>query len=328
MSSVPVLRSTQVRVRELPTCPICHGAGKVLHDDVKDGFGLAEGSWRFRVCDASTCRHVWLDPAPVVEDLPKVYDRYPVHEHARPQDIPSPSLAGRAYHALLRALGVEHRQRRLDRFFLSQGKLRVLEVGCGAGTRLQQLKSMGHEVTGQDLVAAAAATAARHGVHVHVGDLETLGLPQGSFDVVALHHVLEHVPDPVATLRACHGLLRPGGHLVSVHPNAASRLHRRFGKDWVGLDAPRHLHVFSPASSLAAARKAGFEKATVATTTVRHAVWLRMSLDWAARNAGRARQTMAQLNRASAKGQLAGLLAHPLHPGQGDEIVLRSRRDA
>lgn len=320
--------STQVRVRELPTCPICHGAGKVLHEGVKDGFGLAEGSWRFRRCTAASCRHIWLDPAPLAEDLPKVYERYPVHEHALPRERPTPSWSGRAYHALLKGMGVDRRRRRLDRFFLTKGKpVRVLEVGCGAGSRLEGLKAIGHDVTGQDFVPAAADAAAKRGIHVHVGDLATVGLAHESFDVIALHHVLEHVPDPVATLRACYALLRPGGRLVSIHPNGDSRLHRRFGKDWVGLDAPRHLHAFSPASSRSAARQAGFGKASVATTTLRHGLWVRMSSDWAARNAGQPRPTMARLNRLDAQGQLGALLAHPLRPGQGDEIVLRSRRD-
>jgi hypothetical protein len=52
--------------------------------------------------------------------------------------------------------------------------------------------------------------------------------------------------------------LRPGGRFIAATPNAESLAHRKFGHAWRGLEPPRHLHVFTPASILSLARSAGF----------------------------------------------------------------------
>jgi SAM-dependent methyltransferase len=87
-----------------------------------------------------------------------------------------------------------------------------------------------------------------HGLDARCGSLEGAGFEPAAFDLVTLVHVVEHLPDPRATLEAAVRLLRPGGTLVLVTPNFGSldsRLHR---DDWFPLDPPRHLFLFSPAS--------------------------------------------------------------------------------
>jgi hypothetical protein len=73
-----------------------------------------------------------------------------------------------------------------------------------------------------------------------------------------LHHVLEHVPDPRATLRAAHRLLRADGCCVVWTPLADGEPWARYGTDWYELDAPRHLFVFTRRSLASLAVEAGF----------------------------------------------------------------------
>jgi SAM-dependent methyltransferase len=256
------------------------------------------------------------------------YVGYPVHGSEEPRgERRRPSPAGRVYHALLALLRVPRRRQRLDEFRLSRhGNLRILEVGCGTGARLRQLRDLGHQVEGQDVVPAAAVAAARLGLQVHVGELGDLPLAAGRYDAIVLNHVLEHVTDPTALLATCRRLLRPSGTVLAVFPNGASRTHRRFGTDWVGLDAPRHLHVFTPASARAAGRRAGFERVRVSTTALRADDWTRMSLQWRARNRGQPPPTGAALDRAGAMAML-GLLLQVVRPGHGDEILLRLQKE-
>jgi len=63
------------------------------------------------------------------------------------------------------------------------------------------------------------------------------------FDVIMFHHALEHVPDPVSTIKHASERLRPGGLCLVRIPTASSEAFETFKENWVQLDAPRHLHV-------------------------------------------------------------------------------------
>jgi 2-polyprenyl-3-methyl-5-hydroxy-6-metoxy-1,4-benzoquinol methylase len=60
-------------------------------------------------------------------------------------------------------------------------------------------------------------------------------------DVIALWHVIEHLPDPGATLEAIARKLAPGGIAVIAMPNPAALQFHVLGKYWPHVDAPRHL---------------------------------------------------------------------------------------
>jgi SAM-dependent methyltransferase len=107
------------------------------------------------------------------------------------------------------------------------------------------------------------------GIPVHTGSLETAPYAYDSFDAVILSHVIEHVHDPIGLLQACRGFLNPGGVLIAITPNTASCIHRRFGADWLGLDPPRHLHLFNRGTLQRIAEQAGFQKAHTWTTAAR-----------------------------------------------------------
>jgi len=95
---------------------------------------------------------------------------------------------------------------------------RLLEVGVGDGSFLAAARAGGFEVEGCDLSAPLAErAAARAGVPVHCVALDEL--PAAAYDVVCMHHVLEHVRDPVTLLRQAAARLRPGGTLHLAVPN-------------------------------------------------------------------------------------------------------------
>jgi SAM-dependent methyltransferase len=96
--------------------------------------------------------------------------------------------------------------------------------------------------------AVAQAAREQHQLEVFAGTLEEAGYPAKMFDVVTLWDVLEHLHDPAATLREIHRILKDDGILVVRVPNLASWNAHLFGRYWAGLDAPRHLYVFSPAT--------------------------------------------------------------------------------
>lgn len=122
---------------------------------------------------------------------------------------------------------------------------------------LAAIRDRGWTVLGLERSAESArAASAIHRLPVVVGPLEAIR-EGATFDLIVLHHVLEHLPDPLAVLQACRQRLAPGGRVVIAVPNFASWQRRFAGPYWVHLDVPRHLGHFTPRSLERALRSAG-----------------------------------------------------------------------
>ena len=112
--------------------------------------------------------------------------------------------------------------------------MRVLDYGVGSGFSIARLPCalrVGFDVASEfcDKLAEANITFCD----------DTSRLPDGSFDAVICHHVLEHVPEPWAALEEMHRLLVRGGRLIVHVPNENERYHRVFNRDEM------HHHLYS-----------------------------------------------------------------------------------
>ena len=102
---------------------------------------------------------------------------------------------------------------------------RVLDVGCAHGGYVALLNWAGFQAEGTEMSPEVAAFAKEaFGVKVHVGPVEALPLAPGSFDAIVLNDVIEHLPDPVATLRHCASLLTQEGFFVIQTPEYKEHL--------------------------------------------------------------------------------------------------------
>jgi SAM-dependent methyltransferase len=121
------------------------------------------------------------------------------------------------------------------------------------------MKALGWTVMGIDPSPQAARIAREsYEVPVKVGTLETSGLSDCSIAVVTMVHAIEHVPDPLAHLRQCHRVLQDGGRLILTTPNMAGLMSRLFKEDWMALEPPRHLWLFTPNTLQTCVERAGF----------------------------------------------------------------------
>ena len=139
---------------------------------------------------------------------------------------------------------------------------RLLDVGCGSGAFLDRAREMGWSATGVDFDPKALDVCRAHAHEVYDGDLSSVP-PSLRFDVITLNHSLEHLPDPLASLRQCHERLVSGGTVWITLPNPEALGHRVFGASWRGLEPPRHLCLFSPDGLIQLLKKAGFENVTL-----------------------------------------------------------------
>jgi len=178
--------------------------------------------------------------------------------------------------------------------YLAGKKGRMLDVGCGNGATVVRASQMGWNAQGLDIDPMAVSASRQRGVNAHLGSLTELRFDDDSFDLILSHHVIEHVHEPLDMLREMRRTLRPGGTLAVITPNAASLLHRWFGPDWLGLEPPRHLFIFTPATLLSLARKAGFGDARVSSPVRATAIFLRASTELAS---GRRKSWLSDPNR-------------------------------
>jgi SAM-dependent methyltransferase len=132
---------------------------------------------------------------------------------------------------------------------------RILDVGCGSSPyRLAAMRRCGFGMV-EGIDPFNPADSNYNGIAVY---RKTIDQIEGTYGLVMFHHSLEHVPDPVATLREAARLLQRGRTCIVRVPVMGTYFWRRFGVNWAELDAPRHLHLFSVQSMDVLAERAGF----------------------------------------------------------------------
>lgn len=213
--------------------------------------------------------HRRVDPTPPEDALARFYESqyYDLMRRNRTADILRRLMAGgeeaAKERAWLHATIYDDIRHAIETH--GQGR-RVLDVGCGNGELVAYLAKAGFDAEGVEPSAEAVAAAQRNGLRVHEATFQefTRHAPrQGAYDAVTIVNVLEHVPDPAATMTAARRLLRPGGLVVARVPNDFSDLQaaakRQLGVRpwWVAV--PQHLNYFDLASLQRLFRGTGFE---------------------------------------------------------------------
>ncbi len=261
-----------------PMCPVCLVKGIPLYEKLKDRLFYTDGEWSMKKC--TLCKSVWLDPTPKDEEIHKLYLTYSTHSTIGNEFVPSGNTFlnkvretllsheygyGYASNPWLRYIAYLHpawKDAQAANIFYTPYKPKglLLDVGCGNGSSMQMMARIGWQVVGTDFDKEAVKEAKSKGLDVRLGELKAIAFPNQSFDAIMMNHVIEHVQDPLHLLKECRRILKKGGTLVMITPNATSRGHAIFKKDWRPLETPQHLQVFSIASLRELTKKAGFEK--------------------------------------------------------------------
>ena len=232
-------------------CPACGYHGRTLrYAELADRvFFSAPGKWNLYACDR--CGALFLDPRPTQATVGLAYSSYYTHEEA-------PTSGG--IRGLLDRLlpgGTPAANGIVRDLALPPGAW-CLDVGCGDGRILRQLRAAGCDAQGIDPDPVAVASARDAGLSVIEGTLDRATFEPGSFHAVILNHVAEHLHHPAETLLTCRELLQPGGRLWLATPNLGSSGHSRFGRNWLHLDPPRHLVLFTRGSLSSLVQSVGF----------------------------------------------------------------------
>jgi len=157
---------------------------------------------------------------------------------------------------------------------------RVLDIGCGGGILSESMAARGARVTGIDLAEKPLKVAQLHlmesGLEIEYRLIAAEPLAREMphhFDVIACMELLEHVPEPAATVRACGELVRPGGHLFfsTINRNLKSYLLAVVGAEYVLRLLPRGTHDYAkfikPSELAAMCRSAGLSVSSLTGMT-------------------------------------------------------------
>lgn len=121
----------------------------------------------------------------------------------------------------------------------------LLDIGCGTGDFLVEAKKRGWTTTGFEPNDKASELAAKKGITIAK---ELSDLPDHSFDVITLWHVLEHIPNLEEQIIVLRRLLKPEGKLIVAVPNYKSYDAMHYKEYWAAFDVPRHIWHFSQKS--------------------------------------------------------------------------------
>jgi SAM-dependent methyltransferase len=186
----------------------------------------------------------------------------------------------------------------LHRFIQPPGRL--LDVGASAGFFLRVARDGGWRAEGLEPSRWAADLARRDGFRVALGTLDDHPFGPGEFDAVTLWDVIEHVPDPGATLQAAFELVRPGGVIGLTTMDVGSLVARLLGPRWPHL-MRMHLCYFRPAHIERLLLAAGFvEPRCLPHVRVLKAGYLATRFSFAGEGLGR---MLAALVRASGQAE-------------------------
>jgi SAM-dependent methyltransferase len=229
-------------------CEICNSNGGKIHHVREMMFG---GGDEFEYLECPNCGCLSLVDVPA--DLSKYY---PEGYYSMVQGNPSVVRKLRNYIYLSPLSFLVNWRARLDLDVIRRCKLRkdqaLLDVGCGAGLLLEDLRELGYHAEGVDPFVAADIKD-RFGIRVFKKCLDDV---TETYDVIIFRHSLEHMPRQLEVLRSARKRLRPGGTCVICIP-IVGWAWREYGANWSQLDAPRHLFLHTVESFKVVAEKAG-----------------------------------------------------------------------
>lgn len=202
--------------------------------EVKDFFLTKED---FRIYQCDHCGLLFTAPRPSSEEIGRYYqsDNYYSHQENKKGFIPHVYETVKSFNI----------KRKVQIALSGLEKGRLLDIGCGVGDFLLYVKNAGWEITGIE-PSNDAKKIAQERLGITLFDpSDSHSLPDHSFDVITMWHVLEHVDDLKSQTSELKRLLKPGGRLIIALPNFQSFDSQYYNIYWAAWDVPRHLNHFS-----------------------------------------------------------------------------------
>ena len=239
---------------EYVNCNVCGLDQPQLLFKKKDKFGMTRDE--YRVVECRGCGLLYVNPRPAPEEIGKFYPE----SYSWKETLKAESLFTKWIRRLEKAYRYHLLRDEVSKILRFTGKNfgKVLDIGCGAGDRLDVLRSEGFETYGVETSNSADYAKNHLNLKVLKGDLFSAHFPNHFFDMVTLYHVLEHTHDPKGVIVEIYRILEKGGVLVIQVPNKDSLQFKLFHKSWAAFDVPRDLYYFNIHTLHSLLKRVGF----------------------------------------------------------------------
>lgn len=253
-------------MKSLKKCPICGNNNfNFLYQQLDKNLGIS-GSFSLFKC--KKCLAVFLNPQPDCKESEKFYpkkDYYSLDKIKTKKDSIKTKIKLKLYRIYF--MGEKNIFKKiifspinfLIRGVVIKKGVKLLDIGCGSGQFLYEMKSLGLDVYGVEPGKFDEYGNTKYDLHIKKGDIDHVKYKKEYFDLITLNHVLEHIIDPNKTLFEIKGILKRNGIFILGVPNTASLAFKIFGKNWLALDVPRHLINYSAKNLKFLLEKNGFK---------------------------------------------------------------------
>lgn len=231
-------------------CPVCGSSQIAPVLKAKDYTVSGE---IFEIWQCEDCKLRFTQDIPEQHSIGKYYQSTDYISHSETKK----GLVNSLYHLVRKR--TLHSKRRLIEKLTGQKSGQLLDIGCGTGSFIYEMKQHGWNVCGLEPDAGARKKAETvYGLSTEPIEV-FFNLPEKNFDVITLWHVLEHVHELHDYLQQLRRLLKSGGILIIAVPNYTSKDATHYKAHWAAYDVPRHLYHFSPESMERLTRQHNFK---------------------------------------------------------------------
>ena len=214
-------------------CPFCESINTRSYLKLKDYFLSQED---FEIFACNDCKLLFTSPRPNQSVISKYYKSEDYLSHNEHKKGLVPWIYNQVKKVNIR-----------KKYKVAIGnhiKPHILDFGCGVGDFLHYAQQKGCEITGCDLSEDARRFASEKLGKTIVTPEEIFALPDSSFDIITMWHVLEHIDNLNYQTEQLQRLLKENGRLVIAVPNYMSYDAQYYKDKWAAYDVPRHLNHF------------------------------------------------------------------------------------
>lgn len=219
-------------------CPWCESENNSLFLELKDYFLTQEN---FEIFECDNCKLLFTTPCPPLSQIGRYYksNDYLSHNEQKKGLVPS-------IYRKVKKINIKNKFNMINHY--SAVNKDILDIGCGVGDFLLYAKNNGYKVVGVEPDSEARKISEDKLNSKIFSPDELTAMPDNSFDVITMWHVLEHVSDLKTEIYHLERMLRSNGQLILALPNYKSYDAEYYKDKWAAYDVPRHLNHFCKTS--------------------------------------------------------------------------------
>ena len=215
-------------------CPWCGSDKAQINLWLKDEFLSKED---FHICECLSCGLLYTMPRPAKDKIGNYYKSEDYYSHKENKKGFIPKI-----YESVKKVNLRHKYK-LATEGMEAG--RMIDIGCGVGDFIHTAEEKCWQCTGVE-PSDDAKSIAKTRVKADIIKSEELGnLPDASFDIITMWHVLEHVDELKWQMAQLQRLVKPNGRIVIAVPNYKSYDGQFYKEHWAAYDVPRHLNHFN-----------------------------------------------------------------------------------